>query len=113
MCLYRSEFSVHTCGRRRTDLFFSDYCTHELLSHLTPEGSPTFLVTRRPQNILDLGCGRGLWVAETAVTWKHARITAFDVVDLSRLVREWLPPSVASRITWMKGNLCVVKICRS
>ncbi|EKM61413.1 uncharacterized protein PHACADRAFT_190581 [Phanerochaete carnosa HHB-10118-sp] len=90
----------------------SDYYTHELLSQLKLEESPTFhnlrdlfvMYPNEALEILDLGCGRGLWAVETAAGWKDVHITAFDIVDLGRPAREWMSPPVAARITWKQGN---------
>ncbi|KAI0073958.1 S-adenosyl-L-methionine-dependent methyltransferase [Panus rudis PR-1116 ss-1] len=90
----------------------SDYYTTELLLQLTPNGSPTFWdygKTKRPTNVLDLGCGEGYWAAHTALAWKEygTRVTAFDLVDPGSTLRpilEDLDPEVAGRIRWETGN---------
>lgn len=92
-------------------IFNSDYCTEEFLHKLMPPGSPTFYeyCGQPPTDILDIGSGRGYWAAEAATTWKwkNAHVTAFDIVDLGRPLRQALEPEISAHVFWVKGNLYV------
>ena len=76
-----------------------------------PEGSPTFYeyCGQVPTEVLDIGCGRGIWAAETATMWKYrnCHVTAFDIVDLGRTVRQTLDPEISAHVLWVQGNLYV------
>ncbi|KIP11778.1 hypothetical protein PHLGIDRAFT_124666 [Phlebiopsis gigantea 11061_1 CR5-6] len=86
----------------------NDISTHEFLRKLMPEGSPTFYeyCGQVPTEVLDLGCGRGTWAAETAAMWKYrnCHVTAFDVVDLGRIVRQSLDQEISAHVLWVQGN---------
>lgn len=93
-------------------LLQNEYYTHELLCHLTPEGSPTFdtfrdlriLYPDEKLELLDLGCGRGVWAAEVALLWDDVHVTACDIEDFEMQAREWMPAEVAARITWTRAD---------
>ena len=114
---YRSgskSCSINYLLLNANELLHSDYCTNEFLRKLMPPGSPTFFeYTQPPIDILDIGCGRGYWAAEAATTWKHknAYVTAFDIVDLGRPLRQSLEPDISAHILWVQGNLYVVCVC--
>lgn len=71
-------------------------------------GSPTFhdYGAKPPSNVLDLGCGHGRWVVETAKAWKSfgTKVTGFDLVNVSGHSRgvDGAPPD---NVTWVQGNL--------
>ena len=84
----------------------SDRHTFDLLHQLTPEGSPTFYTyTIPPQDVLDLGCGQGFWAEEAVKQWPSSHVTAFDIVDLGRVVRKRLSPELSAHVLWLQGNL--------
>ncbi|TFK74840.1 hypothetical protein BDN72DRAFT_634881 [Pluteus cervinus] len=58
---------------------------------------------RPPIKVLDLGCGTGTWILNSARTWKECQFVGLDIVplqpDLQRVGADF-----ASRITWVQAN---------
>ncbi|TFK41890.1 hypothetical protein BDQ12DRAFT_677335 [Crucibulum laeve] len=82
-------------------LLENDRYTEILLRRLNSNGSPTFYDygKKAPATVLDLGCGPGHWVLDTARTWKDSTITGFDLVDIT------LPDlATTENIRFVRGN---------
>ncbi|CAL1694411.1 unnamed protein product [Somion occarium] len=94
--------------------FANDEATFELLKKVSPPGSPTFwdYGSRPPATVLDLGSGKGYWAVDAATTWKFAgtKVTAFDLIDLGRPLREQLDPEIAENMYWVRGNFLLRKL---
>lgn len=78
-----------------------------------------------PERTLDLGCGGGLWVIDTARQWQaglHSLVIApfinclyqtstfigFDVKDIQPKLQDLDPyKDIARRVQWVHGNLYV------
>ncbi|KAF7966001.1 hypothetical protein HWV62_40505 [Athelia sp. TMB] len=88
-------------------LLENDRYTNELLQRLNTNGSPTFhdYGQNPPKNILDLGCGQGLWVAEAAAAWREhgTRVTGFDLVDIASNAWE-SEGGPLDNVIWRQGN---------
>ncbi|GJE86204.1 S-adenosyl-L-methionine-dependent methyltransferase [Phanerochaete sordida] len=90
----------------------NEYYTHELLCHLRPENSPTFhnfndlgiVFPNATFEMLDVGCGRGLWAAETAVAYRNVHVTGLDMVSPDTSAYDWLSPEQAARLTLKQAN---------
>ncbi|KAF8513457.1 hypothetical protein JB92DRAFT_2790134 [Gautieria morchelliformis] len=61
-----------------------------------------------PARSLDLGCGVR-WVMEAARTWKDCYVVGLDLVRIQPKLH-LLPPDVANRIRWIKGNFLTEKL---
>jgi ubiquinone/menaquinone biosynthesis C-methylase UbiE len=85
---------------------FSDRYAEDLLRRLTLN-TPSFrdYSKKAPLNVLDLGCGEGRWVLETAATWgvHGTTVTGFDLMDV--LCDAWEDAPHNAR--FVRGNLCV------
>ncbi|KAJ7216793.1 hypothetical protein B0H12DRAFT_341760 [Mycena haematopus] len=59
--------------------------THYLLRRLAPIGSPTFhnYHNSPPASVLDLGCGTGLWLLDSARIWRTTQFVGLDLVDVA------------------------------
>ena len=107
----RSEFSLRSCARS-TLIFHSEYYTHELLCHLRPDNSPTFhnfndlgiVFPNATFEMLDIGCGRGLWAAETAVAYRNVHVTGLDMVTPDTSAYDWMTPEQTARLTLRQSN---------
>ena len=80
----------------------SDFYFDTLLKRLKPKDMPTFHDYKNPpQEVLDLGCGEGIWVKDAAAAWADAgtKVVGFDLVDL--VSKDTSGPSNAS---WSLGN---------
>jgi SAM-dependent methyltransferase len=55
------------------------------LRRLAPTGSPTFHAYHNnpPASVLDLGCGAGFWLLDTARTWRTSQFVGLDLVDVA------------------------------
>lgn len=64
----------------------------------------------RAREVLDLGCGRGVWIAEAAKEWKNARFVGIDLIDVfpspeHLRKRCGLTEGQAARVQFKQGNL--------
>ncbi|KAI0031418.1 hypothetical protein K488DRAFT_52142 [Vararia minispora EC-137] len=57
-----------------------------------------------PERALDLGCGTGAWIINTARKyWKETEFVGFDLVNI-QIPTAYLESQLASRISWQHGN---------
>jgi len=88
------------------DILEMEALDNRLAQHL--RGSVSFVNFKDgpPERTFDLGCGAGTWVIEAAKEWPECTFVGFDLVNIQIPLRV-LNPSVAERIEWVHGNLCV------
>ncbi|KAI0671779.1 S-adenosyl-L-methionine-dependent methyltransferase [Trametes maxima] len=59
-------------------------------------------------NVLDLGCGTGLWAIEVAKTWPHCNIVGFDILPIQpdlTLVKLGIEyRELSERVKWVHGD---------
>ncbi|KAG8768343.1 hypothetical protein FRC15_005202, partial [Serendipita sp. 397] len=57
----------------------------------------------KPNNILDLGCGNGVWILDAANLWPDAMFTGLDIAPIQPSL-SLLAPHLAKRIQWVNAN---------
>ncbi|KAG8771307.1 hypothetical protein FRC16_005957, partial [Serendipita sp. 398] len=57
----------------------------------------------KPNNILDLGCGNGVWILDAANLWPDAMFTGLDIAPIQPSL-SLLAPHLAKRIRWVNAN---------
>ncbi|KAH8104809.1 hypothetical protein BXZ70DRAFT_618872 [Cristinia sonorae] len=57
-----------------------------------------------PLRVLDLGCGVGTWILDSARIWKDTSFVGLDIVPLHPDLQLVGSSQLASRITWVQGN---------
>ena len=69
-------------------------------------------VSERPQHILDLGTGNGIWAIDMADKYPEAQVVG---VDLSPIQPTWVPPNVKFEIddveddwTWPRDHFDII-----
>lgn len=79
-----------------------------LLRRLTPNHGPSFhdYGDTPPARVLDLGCGRGDWIVDSAGLWPNTKFTGLDLVRLGEDSWE-LSDSVINNISWVQHDLYV------
>ncbi|KAG9038986.1 hypothetical protein FRB95_013664 [Tulasnella sp. JGI-2019a] len=65
-------------------------------------GPSDFDFKEYPERSLDLGCGTGRWVLDTARVWKTTQFVGFDLVSIQP--DPSLYSDIADRIQWVHGN---------
>ncbi|EGO31078.1 hypothetical protein SERLADRAFT_412541 [Serpula lacrymans var. lacrymans S7.9] len=82
-------------------LLDNDRFTEILIQRLNPNGSPSFHNYGKtpPSNILDLGCGTGRWVLDTATVWRESKVTGLDIVDV---IDD--PKFAPNNVYWVRAN---------
>ncbi|KAF9074984.1 hypothetical protein BDP27DRAFT_1359191 [Rhodocollybia butyracea] len=81
-----------------------DRYMHKLLRRINSNNTPSFHDYSKhqetlPASILDLGCGEGHWIIDSANSWPDARFVGFDLVDVT------LPDMHNNeRIKFIRGN---------
>ncbi|KAL0569499.1 hypothetical protein V5O48_012467 [Marasmius crinis-equi] len=91
--------------------FSSESLDNRFVKHLR-HGSMSFLNltdAERPSRCLDLGCGTGTWIIDTAKEWPECDFVGFDLVNI-QLPKEMLDSSVSNRIQWVYGNFLTTKL---
>ncbi|PVG02836.1 hypothetical protein CPB86DRAFT_870203 [Serendipita vermifera] len=56
-----------------------------------------------PRNILDLGCGNGVWVLDAAQAWPESHFVGLDLVPLQPKL-SLVAPKLHDRIQWVNSN---------
>jgi ubiquinone/menaquinone biosynthesis C-methylase UbiE len=64
----------------------------------------------KAREVLDLGCGRGVWMTEAVKEWKNARFVGVDLIDVfpspeHLRKRGGLTEAQAARLQFKQGNL--------
>ncbi|KAI0095133.1 hypothetical protein BDY19DRAFT_67609 [Irpex rosettiformis] len=69
------------------------------------QGQPSFIdwKGKPPARCLDLGCGLGDWLVDSARLWPNSTFVGFDIANL-QIDLNYVEPSVARRIKWVHGN---------
>ncbi|KAF8231777.1 hypothetical protein L208DRAFT_1398447 [Tricholoma matsutake] len=57
-----------------------------------------------PAKVLDLGCGTGTWILNSARSWRDSQFVGLDIVPLHPDLQQVGSPDLASRITWVQTN---------
>ncbi|KAH7102735.1 hypothetical protein BKA62DRAFT_88741 [Auriculariales sp. MPI-PUGE-AT-0066] len=83
--------------------------TFDVLDHYFLQGqlgSNTFTQFKNePLDVLDIGCGAGTWIIDTAKSWILTHFTGFDVnLDLQPRTDFLSPPDLQHRIRWVQGD---------
>ncbi|EJD49077.1 hypothetical protein AURDEDRAFT_112781, partial [Auricularia subglabra TFB-10046 SS5] len=83
--------------------------TFDILDHyfLTAHlGGPTLhRFENEPLDVLDIGCGAGTWIIDTARAWILTHFVGFDVnIDMHPSLDILHPPDLRERIRWMQGD---------
>ncbi|KAF9270626.1 hypothetical protein L218DRAFT_889210 [Marasmius fiardii PR-910] len=84
---------------------------NRFVKHLR-KGSMSFLNLtndERPSRCLDLGCGTGTWIIDTAKEWPDCEFVGFDLVNI-QIPLNMLSSSIADRIQWVHGNFLTTKL---
>ncbi|KAI0685514.1 hypothetical protein BC835DRAFT_1421158 [Cytidiella melzeri] len=109
-------------GRRRKRLpdessypvvYSSDQLAHDNWNHMFLKSLSHGLTLRQydtpPADILDLGCGSGLWVMDAAQQWPNSNFVGYDRLQIQPDLKvvSLLQPGLedlAKRVKWMHGN---------
>ncbi|THH08452.1 hypothetical protein EW145_g2690, partial [Phellinidium pouzarii] len=57
-----------------------------------------------PAKALDLGCGTGAWILNTARVWKHTHFVGLDIVPLHPDLTRVGSTDLANRVSWIQAN---------
>ncbi|THV07518.1 S-adenosyl-L-methionine-dependent methyltransferase [Dendrothele bispora CBS 962.96] len=82
------------------------------LTKFLRSGSQSFInfsEDQYPCRCLDLGCGTGSWIIETAKEWPKCEFVGFDLVNV-QLPLKIIEPSIADRIQFVHGNFLTTKL---
>ncbi|KAJ8084466.1 hypothetical protein PM082_003236 [Marasmius tenuissimus] len=84
---------------------------NRFVKHLR-NGSMSFLNltnAEKPSRCLDLGCGTGTWVVDTAKEWSECEFVGFDLMHI-QIPKDMIESSIAKRIRWVHGNFLTTKL---
>lgn len=72
-------------------------------------GGPTLhKFKNEPLDVLDIGCGAGTWMIDTARAWVLTHFVGLDAnVDMHPSLAILQPPDLRERIRWVQADLCV------
>ncbi|KAI0766737.1 S-adenosyl-L-methionine-dependent methyltransferase [Irpex lacteus] len=93
-------------------VYSSDQLAHDNWNHMFLKSLSQGLTLRQyntpPKDILDLGCGSGLWVMDAAQQWKTSNFIGYDCLriqpDLSIVTSQPGFEDLAKRVQWVHGN---------
>ncbi|KAI0342774.1 S-adenosyl-L-methionine-dependent methyltransferase [Trametopsis cervina] len=93
--------------------YATEQLAHDNWNHMFLKSLSQGLTLRQyetpPANILDLGCGSGLWVIEAAKAWPYSQFTGYDCLQIQpdlKVMSSSQPGlgDLTNRIKWIHGN---------